>query len=628
MYVHIYDPTEKLRRTKRGRQTSAACKAAQAARAAAKRARTENDADTSVAVRSLRSPRTSAALSVQMAQPSADVFASRQALHYHSQVVQRDILRRCHGSTARLQPLLSSLLRDDGPLCSLLPPLWQKCVRDLLSSVQSASLDEQIVNRVRAFLAQYKNTQQSDSVREAVQLVLDAVVSDPLSEQRLLKPVAQRLHVKPSALRKAEQRQAMGVFTVPRAERSDRIDAVTREFVRTFWCEHTEASANKRNVCRLRIGRKQYEQHSTHWQKETNAVLYDQYKNAAAAAGVRVVSMTLFAQLKPFFICPIGQYTCMCQTCSAWIDIAPAFRLLLLDVYAIPASSDPSEQCDCRLCAFVCGNAMTSTIGNVLHSYTQDELADVCLCRSAELPLLCADGECPKCGWENTVSACLRLQHLLSLERQAAQPLQSQLQPPPPTQPQPQPQPQPPQQPPQPQPDSEPQSQPQAQHEREWTEWRMQPKEHSEEQSDSCKKRTQKERTQQRGTADQLLAAVSLVLTQFIAHRFLVRHQEEVFRAALADMPADTVLLVPDFSQNILHKHQYEVQAEYFAQQHTSLLPLVLFFKQGQQVAAHSFFFLSDDKVHDSAFAQCAIVESLQWTREKLPNVRHVRLKV
>lgn len=149
------------------------------------------------------------------------------------------------------------------------------------ASLGSPKLDTSVgtaLSDVRLLLKIVKSARRKDHLATK-QAVLTALVGQSTVAQINQTCLASTLGVKRQNLYKASavRKQLDGDSSMrypsgERKERSDKISAEVRKLVEGYWEANTQISPCKKDIARLRLGKKNYEMHTKHWLEETEVI--------------------------------------------------------------------------------------------------------------------------------------------------------------------------------------------------------------------------------------------------------------------------------------------------------------------------------------------------------------------
>ena len=111
---------------------------------------------------------------------------------------------------------------------------------------------------------------------------------------------------------------------------------------------------------------------------------------------------------------------------------------------------------------------------------------------------------------------------------------------------------------------------------------------------------------EEESTRKKFTALLQEHLVEYLPHRHAAHYNAEQFDGmidGLINKPNGVIMLM-DFGMNYSHVHPDETQGEFWAHVQTTVLPIVVYRKVGDQVWAESYVFLSDDLKHDNDFVR------------------------
>ena len=105
----------------------------------------------------------------------------------------------------------------------------------------------------------------------------------------------------------------------------------------------------------------------------------------------------------------------------------------------------------------------------------------------------------------------------------------------------------------------------------------------------------------------------------FIEHAFIAREQADTFDKQIDELVPGVLLILADYSMNYGHEHQDAEQQEWWSAWQSTLLPVIVYYKDEHGVVwAESFCFLSEDLNHSNGFWQHAAEKILDHYTGKM----------
>ena len=111
---------------------------------------------------------------------------------------------------------------------------------------------------------------------------------------------------------------------------------------------------------------------------------------------------------------------------------------------------------------------------------------------------------------------------------------------------------------------------------------------------------------------------------KFICHCERIRVQFQGLKDLKANLPENHVLVQMDFAENFTAHCADEIQSAYWNQTGISLHPVVIYFKQGQDLTHNSFVFVSAELSHNSAAVYCIMKQLASEIKQMVPLVSKV----
>lgn len=120
---------------------------------------------------------------------------------------------------------------------------------------------------------------------------------------------------------------------------------------------------------------------------------------------------------------------------------------------------------------------------------------------------------------------------------------------------------------------------------------------------------------------DEFKESFKIQVGKFREHAYRVTTQYSEVKRLKDHMEEDEATLQMDFAQNYTCGHTEEIQSAYFAKEQVTLHPMVLHYKEGNELRHKSFVAVSDERAHNS-FAVFAFIKTIiPRIKEMLPNL-------
>ena len=91
---------------------------------------------------------------------------------------------------------------------------------------------------------------------------------------------------------------------------------------------------------------------------------------------------------------------------------------------------------------------------------------------------------------------------------------------------------------------------------------------------------------------------------KYIVMHFQSYWQNSQFKECINNLPTGVIVSVIDFAENYTFKVQNEVQSMHWYNDQCIILVLICYWRQDGELHKKSIFYISDDKKHDTLFAQ------------------------
>ena len=114
-------------------------------------------------------------------------------------------------------------------------------------------------------------------------------------------------------------------------------------------------------------------------------------------------------------------------------------------------------------------------------------------------------------------------------------------------------------------------------------------------------------------------------LEKLTSHSYLTTTQAEYLRKCKENLRDESVIFLGDFAENYKFVVQDEVQGFHWNTQQITLHPVVIYFREHNEIKSKSFCFLSDDMEHDVSMVYKIQQTMTTFIREWLPDVQQIQ---
>lgn len=116
----------------------------------------------------------------------------------------------------------------------------------------------------------------------------------------------------------------------------------------------------------------------------------------------------------------------------------------------------------------------------------------------------------------------------------------------------------------------------------------------------------------------------SYQLISLKTHDFIAKKQAENLEELKSNLKTGECVVLMDFAQNYSHVVQNSIQSQFFSMRQTTLHPVVIYWKQNDELLHKSFVYVSDVMKHDTIFVYCVQQKLMEEIKKVLPTVNRI----